>query len=323
VRPAPPKFAVLNDPMRRRLPSLQALQCFEAAARHQSFTRAAQELALTQSAVSRQVAVLEAFLGVALFRRTQHGMALTPAGADYARQVRQRLDALERDAVDVMGRRGQGDSLTLAVVPTFATRWLIPRLPQLAARQPQLLLHFETCTRPFLFTDTGVDAAIWAGTPQQVQQWAGTHAMRLMDEDVLPVCSPHLLRASGYGSGPLTPEQLAALPLLQQATRPDAWRQWFDAQGVDAPRAVAGPRYELFSMQAAAAIAGLGVALMPTLLVQDELASGALVVACPQPLKAQRAYYLVQPQVPQRPALALLKAWLQDVCRQGGATDTR
>ncbi|MFN3957829.1 MAG: LysR family transcriptional regulator, partial [Tepidimonas ignava] len=90
--------------MRRRLPTLQALQCFEAAARHQSFTRAAQELALTQGAVSRQVAALEDFLGVPLFRRTRHGMVLTPAGADYARQVRQRLDALERDTADVMGR---------------------------------------------------------------------------------------------------------------------------------------------------------------------------------------------------------------------------
>lgn len=301
--------------MRRKLPSTQALNCFEAAARHQSFTRAAQELNLTQGAVSRQVAALEAFLGVPLFRRTQHGMVLTPAGADYARQVRQRLDALERDAVDLMGRRGQGDSLTLAAVPTFATRWLIPRLPRLAAQQPELLVHLETCTRPFLFTDTGIDAAVWAGTPQQLQQWAGTQAMHLMDEDVLPVCSPRLLAAAGpVDAQPVEPDALARMPLLQQATRPEAWRQWFDAQGVDAPRAMAGPRYELFSMQAAAAIAGLGVALMPTLLVQDELASGALVVACPRPLKAQRAYYLVQPQVPERPALAVFKAWLTAEC---------
>ena len=296
--------------MRRKLPSTQALNCFEAAARHQSFTRAAQELNLTQGAVSRQVAVLEAFLGVPLFKRTQHGMVLTPAGADYARHVRQRLDALERDAVELMGRRGQGDSLTLAAVPTFATRWLIPRLPGLAAEQPDLLVHIETRTRPFLFTDTGIDAAIWAGTPQQRQQWAGTQATHLMDEDVLPVCSPHLLR----NTQAVTPDELAEMPLLQQATRPEAWRQWFDAQGVNAPRAMAGPRYEQFSMQAAAAISGLGVALMPTLLVHDELASGALVVACARPLKAQRAYYLVQPQVAERPALAVFREWLIGQC---------
>ncbi len=298
--------------MRRKLPSTQALNCFEAAARHQSFTRAAQELNLTQGAVSRQVATLEAFLGVPLFRRTQHGMVLTPAGVDYARHVSQRLDALERDAVELMGRRGQGDSLTLAAVPTFATRWLIPRLRGLATEQPELLVHFETRTRPFLFTDTGIDAAIWAGTPEQLQQWAGTQATHLIDEDVLPVCSPRLL-TDGREVGPGT---LADMPLLQQATRPDAWRQWFDAQGVDAPRATAGPRYELFSMQAAAAMGGLGVALMPTLLVQDELARGVLAVACARPLKAQRAYYLVQPQVPERPALAVFREW---VLRQCGA----
>lgn len=297
--------------MRRRLPTLQALQCFEAAARHQSFTRAAQELALTQGAVSRQVAALEDFLGVPLFRRTRHGMVLTPAGADYARQVRQRLDALERDTADVMGRGGVGDSLTLAAVPTFATRWLIPRLPRLAAQHPQLQIHLETCTRPFMFTDTGIDAALWAGTPQQVQQWAGTTATHLMDEDVLPVCSPRLLPQRQ----PVTPQGLAQLPLLQQSTRPEAWRDWFEAQGVQAPRAMAGPRYELFSMQVAAAIAGLGVALMPTLLVQQELSSGALVVACPRPLQARRAYYLVQPQGPERAALTVFKAWLAAVAR--------
>jgi DNA-binding transcriptional LysR family regulator len=297
--------------MRRRLPSTQALNCFEAAARHQSFTRAAQEMNLTQGAVSRQVAVLEDFLGVPLFRRTQHGMVLTPAGADYACQVRQRLDALERDAVELMGRGGLGDSLTLAAVPTFASRWLIPRLHGLAAEQPDLLVHIETRTRPFLFTETGIDAAIWAGTAQQCQQWAGTQATHLMDEDVLPVCSPRLLPQGQE----VPPDALALMPLLQQATRPEAWRQWFDAQGVDAPRAMAGPRYELFSMQAAAAISGLGVALMPTLLVQAELATGALVVACSRPLKAQRAYYLVQPQGRGRPALQLFHEWVLRQCQ--------
>lgn len=295
--------------MRRKLPSTQALNCFEAAARHGSFTRAAQELNLTQGAVSRQVAVLEDFLGVSLFRRTQHGMVLTPAGSDYARQVQQRLDALERDAVEVMGRRGQGDSLTLATVPTFATRWLIPRLGGLSQKHPELLVHFETRTRPFLFTDTGIDAAIWAGTPQQMQQWAGTQSTLLMKEEVQPVCAPGLLQTTQ----PVDPLTLSQMPLLQASTRPDAWRQWFEAQGIEAPKATAGPRYELFSMQAAAAISGLGIALMPTLLVEQELASGALVVACTQAMAPQRAYYLVQPDMPERPALTVFKQWL---CRQ-------
>ena len=293
--------------MRRRLPSTQALMCFEAAARHQSYTRAAQELALTQGAVSRQVATLEAQLGVALFRRSQHGMVLTAAGADYARQVAQRLDALERDTLDVRSRQGEGDRIAIASVPTFAARWLIPRLPRLAEAHPQLQVHIEARSRPFLFSEVQVEAALFAGTPEQVRQWAGTRARCLMPEEVLPVCSPGLLK----GGRTLSPKALAGLPLLQQTTRPEAWRQWFAAQGVGAEQALAGPRYELFSMQAAAAEAGLGVALMPTLLVQEELASGRLVVACKRPLQGQRAYYLVQPEGPERPALAAFRAWLQ------------
>ena len=145
--------------MRRKIPSTQALACFEAAARHESYTRAAQELSLTQSAVSRQITALEDFLGVPLFRRTRHGVALTPGGLGYWRQVSRRLQGLERDTLDVMAQGGQGGSLALAAVPTFATRWLIPRLPLLAAQHPDIVVHIETRTRPFLFGDTAFDAA--------------------------------------------------------------------------------------------------------------------------------------------------------------------
>jgi len=293
--------------MRRRLPSTQALLCFEAAARHQSFTRAAQELALTQGAVSRQVAALEDLVGAALFRRTQHGMTLTAAGADYARQVGQRLDALERDTLDLRSRGGEGDRLTIASVPTFATRWLIPRLPELERLHPQLQVHIEARTRPFLFSDTQADAALFAGTPDQLRQWAGTRSVLLLPEEVVPVCKPSLLR----GGRPFTPRALAALPLLQQSTRPEACRQWFDAHGVDAEHAMAGPRYELFSMQAAAAACGLGVALVPTLLVRQELEQGTLAIACARPLPGQRGYYLVQPAEGERPALAAFREWLK------------
>lgn len=293
--------------MRRNLPSTQALACFEAAARHESYTRAAQELALTQSAVSRQIIALEEFVGVALFRRTQHGVALTPAGADYARQVTQRLQGLERDTLDVMAHQGRGGAITLAAVPTFATRWLIPRLPDLARQQPELQIHIETRTRPFMFADTGFDAALYAGTPEQVRQWAGTQAELLLQEEVLPVCSPALLQRLGAAG----PQQLAQWPLLQQSTRPDAWRQWFEAQGVEAPLAMTGPRYELFSMLGTAAACGLGVALMPQLLIQSELASHVLTVACHQALRGQRAYYLVTPQFQARPQVAVFRDWLR------------
>ncbi|MCY1518356.1 Glycine cleavage system transcriptional activator [compost metagenome] len=300
--------------MRRKIPPLQTLVCFDAAARHESYTRAAQELALTQSAVSRQVGALEAFLGVALFRRTRHGVALTASGAAYARQIARRLEAMERDTLDAMAHQGEGGSLSLAAVPTFATRWLVPRLRGFAALQPDVVVHIETRTRPFLFADAEFDAALYAGTPAQVENWAGTRALLLMHEDVVPVCSPSLLP---HGKA-VSPEAIAQMPLLQQSTRPDGWRQWFDAQQVDAPTARGGPRYELFSILAAAASHGLGVALMPTMLVADELARGELVVACPRALSAERSYYLVTPErADQRPLLKLFSDWLLAQARQG------
>lgn len=293
--------------MRRKIPSTQSLICFEAAARHESYTRAAQELALTQSAVSRQITALEDFLGLALFRRARHGMALTPAGADYARQIARQLDGMERDTLDAMARQGQGGALQLAAVPTFATHWLIPRLPDFAARHPDVTVHIETRTRPFLFNDTPFDAALYTGTAAQAANWAGTQSIALLDEDVVPVCSPALLA----GRQALTPAAIARMPLLQQSTRPDGWRQWFDAQRVDAPRARGGPRYELFTMIASAATHGLGVALMPALMIRGELARGELVIACDRPLRGQRSYYLVTPAAgEERAALKQFRAWL-------------
>jgi DNA-binding transcriptional LysR family regulator len=293
--------------MRRKIPSTQALACFEAAARHESYTRAAQELSLTQSAVSRQITALEDFLGVPLFRRTRHGVALTPGGLGYWRQISRRLQGLERDTLDVMTRRGLGGALALAAVPTFATRWLIPRLPLLAAQHPDIVVHIDTRTRPFMFGDTEFDAALYAGTAEQVANWPGTHAVLLMQEDVVPVCSPALLQ----GRGNLTPQALAGMPLLQQSTRPYGWRQWFDAHQADAPLAMDGPRYELFSMLAVAAAHGLGVALMPPMLIEAELARGELVEACRQSLTGERSYYLITPlQDEASPVLQLFSAWL-------------
>lgn len=293
--------------MRRKIPSLQALACFEAAARHESYTRAAQELALTQGAVSRQITALEEFLGQSLFRRTRHGVALTERGRDYAAQVAPRLQALEQDTLDAMSTQGSGGTLHLGAVPTFATRWLIPRLPQFHALHPDVTIHIDTRTRPFLFAESGFDAALFAGTPDQISAWAGTRATRLMAEVVVPVCSPALLQ----GAAALSPHDIAALPLLQQSTRPNAWRQWFEAAGVTAVQALAGPRFEQFSMTAAAAACGMGVALVPRMLVDGELQRGELIVACSLPLPEDRAVYLVQPERGDaRPALWLFAQWL-------------
>ena len=294
--------------MRRKIPSSNTLLCFDAAARHRSLTRAAVELSLTQSAVSRQILALEEYLGTALFKRTRHGMELTPVGADYAARVAQRLGAMEQDTLDIMGASAPGGDVHLASVPTFAAQWLIPRLGDFAKAHPGVTVHIDTRTRPFLFADTALDAAIYAGTPEQLQRWAGTQSLHLLDEEVVVVCHPRLLGKRKS----LKVETLASMPLLQQSTRPDAWSQWFAQAKVEAPRALAGPRYEQFSMTVAAAAQGLGLALVPRLLIEPELARGELVIAHPLALASQRGYYLLRPQSAEAAtgALAVFTQWL-------------
>ncbi|MBS7348977.1 MAG: LysR family transcriptional regulator [Comamonas sp.] len=302
--------------MRRRfLPSTQALACFEAAARHQSYTLAAQELALTQSAVSRQIAGLEDLLGLPLFKRTRHGVSLTEAGQQYARQAAHWLQGLEHDTLEVMAHHGKSGSISLAAVPTFATRWLVPRLPLLAQQHPDLLVHIDVRTRPFSFADSHFDAALCAGTPEQLANWPGVQAQWLMDEYIVPVCSPALLdtvvqRGQGRAHQPVRPTEIARLPLLQQSTRPYAWRQWLETAGIPSLHALEGPRYELFSMLAEAATCAMGVALMPPLLIQAELLRGDLVIANALPLQLEHSYYLVTPEGKRSEALERFSTWL-------------
>lgn len=289
--------------MRRKIPSTAALMAFELAARHESFTRAAEDLALTQSAVCRQIASLEDFLGLRLFRRTKRGVTLTEAGLSYSRQVSARLDAVERDTLSVMAHHGRGATIELAVMPTFATRWLLPRLGSFMAEQPDVTVNLTNRTRPFLFADTEFDAALYFGDAG----WPGTEAHFLMRENPTPVCSPRLLA----GREGLIPEDIAGLPLLQQTTRPYAWRQWFGAQEMRVPHDLTGTRLELFSMLAQAAMQDMGVALIPPFLIQEELDSGRLVTPCRRGYLSEKAYYLI---IPERKAetesLAAFRDWL-------------
>jgi DNA-binding transcriptional LysR family regulator len=272
--------------MRRKIPSTTALISFEAAARHESFTKAAEELSLTQGAICRQIASLEEFLSVELFRRSRRGVKLTEAGLSYSRRVATQLDAVERDTLSVMGQQG-ANVIELAVVPTFGTQWLLPRLKDFQQKHPEVTVNLTNRTRPFLFADTDFDAAIYFGDAD----WSGTESHRLMGENPMPVCSPTLL-----GKNPtLTPDAIAELPLLQQTTRPYAWRQWFNSQNLNVPRDMTGPRYELFSMLAQAAMHDMGIALIPPFLIQRELAEKRLVVANSQALSSIKAYYLMIP----------------------------
>lgn len=308
--------------MRRKIPSTTALAAFESAARHQSFTRAADELALTQSAVCRQIASLEAFVGVKLFRRSQRGVILTEAGQRYSDTVRSRLDEVERDTLALMAAGSAGGSLELGVVATFATKWLLPRLPEFQRQHPGISIHLHSRPRPFLFEGSGLDAAIHPSSGP----WPGTEALMLLPETLIAVASPRLIGASPR---PMSADQLADLPLLQISTRPYAWRQWFERFGLRVDHALAGTRMELYSMVIEGAVQGLGMALVPSVLVEGELARGDLVPVLQPALRGDPSTKPMRSSAPQHdqhsglhyaliypenksdlPALQAFKQWL-------------
>ena len=304
--------------MRRMIPSLQSLICFEAAAKHLSYTFAAQELHLTQSAVSRQVQQLEEFLGLNLFNRTRHGVELTQAGEHYFKNIKSHLLGIEQSTLDVMSHKGLGGTLKIGVVPTFATRWLLPRLYKFNEIHPEITIHLETSTKPFLFSDHIFDAAIYTGTPAQIENWPGAKTHYLMNEDVVPVCSadlifkhfPELKGEQGHLTRNLSALEIAQLPLLQQTTRPYIWKEWFDVSEYEHPYALEGQRHELFSMLAVAATHHMGVALIPQRLLEKELRSGELIIASDIKLKGSRAYYFVYSEQQQSPLIAKFIEWL-------------
>jgi len=288
---------------------MEALIAFESAARHQSFTRSADELALTPSAIGRQIAALEDYVGLPLFNRVKRRVSLTEVGEAYAKQVRENLDRIERDTLAVATRRGAEGILELAVIPTFATRWLIPRLPKFYAQHRHITLNLTTRSEPFLFTDTPFIAAIHFGNPV----WPGAITQHLFGEEMVPVCSPQLLNGAAH----LAPAALARLPLLHQSARPDAWRQWLAQARVHDVDCMSGQRYEWFSMLVEAARAGLGVALVPRFFVLAELASKELVIPNEMSLLNDKGYYLVYPESKQNaPLLQPFKQWLLSIARE-------
>lgn len=270
------------------LPSMSALTAFESAGRHLSFSRAAAELHLTQGAVSRQIRQVEETLGLALFERVNQRVFLTDAGRLYLKDVQRALGDLAEATHRVMASAGQGGALTLAVLPTFATRWLMPRLPDFLAGHPDVTVNFVVRLEPFDFAGEPVDAAIHHGEPV----WPGAVCEPLCQESVVPVAAPGTLARLSVA----TPADLACAPLLHQATRPNAWRDWFALAGIDGGNPYLGARFDQFGMIAEAAVAGLGVALMPRFLVDKEIADGRLAVAFDLPLSSGTGYWYVYPE---------------------------
>lgn len=272
--------------MRRKIPSNSALMAFEASARHGSFARAADELALTEGAISRQIGRLEAFLGVTLFERVGNRVRLLPNGERYAAQVRESLDRLERDSQYLMGQPSDGASLDIATIPTFATRWLIPRLGRFREMHPNIIVHLTERMEPFVLVGSGFDAAIHFEHPA----WTGMRTHRLLHETLVPVCHPTFL---DKGEGALS---LDELPRLHRRQNPDAWQRYAQETGIVLTNPAVGARYDLHSMQIEAALAGLGVALVPRLYIEAELAEGRLAAPWPDGNSISKTFCLVLPE---------------------------
>ncbi|MDR0215409.1 MAG: LysR family transcriptional regulator [Comamonas sp.] len=294
--------------MRRKIPSSSALLAFEAAARHGSFARAAQELALTEGAISRQIARLEEFLGMALFERVGNRVRLAPSGVRYAAQVREILERLERESQYLMGQPAGSASLTIAAIPTFATRWLIPRLHRFQQACPHITVHIAERLEPFVLAGSGFDAALHFEHPA----WAGMRSHYLLQELLIPVCSPALLAEYPEGS------TLNDLPRLHRMQNPDAWQRYAQETGISLSNPAVGARFDLHTMLIEAAICGLGVALVPRLYVETELAQGRLLAPWPQSQSVAKNFCLVLPE-PLGLSEAPLQAFVQWILAEAKA----
>lgn len=292
---------------RRLLPSTSMLLAFEAAARAGSFTEAAAELNLTQGAISRQVRALESQLGVELFARVRKSVRLTEAGRRYAEEIEKALQNIRLATLNAMTDR-RGGTLNLAILPTFGTRWLIPRFPAFLEANPDITVNFATKLSPFDFKKEDLHAAIHYGQTD----WPDTESTFLMREETVPVCAPRLLDERSLRRA----EDLLSMPLLQLQTRPSAWREWFNAGGLAAP-ASGGMMFEEISTIAQATVAGLGVSLLPRFLIEAELSNGDLAVVLEMPLKSTFGYYLVTPigRADYAPVVAFRKWLLKTIGR--------
>jgi LysR family glycine cleavage system transcriptional activator len=289
-------------PVARRLPPLNALKAFEAAARHESFTRAAEELCVTQGAVSHQVKALEAELGVRLFNRERQRLVITEAGRAYLVIVREAFDRIAA-GTERLQQREKAGVLTVSTSPNFAAKWLVHRLGRFAETHPEIDLRISASLHHVDFAREEVDLAIRHGDGR----WPGLHVVRLCAEERFPVCNPKLLRGRRALRRPADLRRHTILH-LDDCT---AWGEWLDAAGVAGLDLTRGPILNQASMAIDAAVAGQGVALARTALAAWDLLSGRLVKPFDFALPVSFAYWMVCPRATaDQPKIAAFGAWL-------------
>ncbi|WP_083385739.1 LysR substrate-binding domain-containing protein [Methylomonas sp. LWB] len=251
----------------RRLPPLNALRVFEAAARHLNFSAAAEELCVTHSAVSHQIRLLEDWLGQSVFRRHSGGVHLTTVGASLQQAANHALSLLEASCSDIL-RQTQPEEIVVGAPGSFLANWLIPRLDSFDALNPGIRLRLQTCSDIAELVNRQVDALIVSGNPLMPRN---INVTPLLKETIGPVCSPRL------ASQLQTPEDLTSLTLLHTASHQQAWSNWATALGKPSTFLVSGRQFDHLSLMLEAAATGLGIAIAPALLVERELERGRLV----------------------------------------------
>ena len=287
---------------------MSELHAFVTVARLGSFTRAADKLCVTQGAISRAVSRLETHLGRVLLKRTAHGLTLTHDGHELLQQVEEPLARIEA-ASEALVRRPRHQELSIAAVPTLASVWLVPRLPDFYRRYPDFQLRFVPYRKDEDFSGNTPDAAIMGGTG--VNQWPAWSSDYIIGHEMVPVCHPDRLAARQREGRWREPAELAVEPLLYHTTSPGNWTHWLRAVG--APQAVPNlaTAFDQVSILLRAAMADMGIALVQRCLVREELKAGQLVVPFDLPVELERGYFLCTlPQRRDMPALVTFRDWL-------------
>ncbi len=291
--------------LRKLHPPTHLLRAFVMTVRQSSISRAAEALHLTQSAVSKQILELEGSLGVALFERVRKRLVLTPAGQRYAQAVQAILSQLEAATLDVITSGDGGGALHISCLPTFAAKWLIPRLPDFQKKHPQIALHFVPFAQGYTFDRADLDCSILFGQGH----WPGAAAEYLTGREVMLIAPP------SPKSKPMLkkPQDISKFTLLQHISVPQAWAHWCEAHGVKSANPLAGPQLDQFHSLIRAVMAGMGLALVPRCLVQDDIAAGLVSAPLDDGYLDDSGYYLCYPESrAQMVPLVSFKQWLME-----------
>jgi LysR family glycine cleavage system transcriptional activator len=288
----------------KSLPPLNPLHVFAVVARCGSFTKAAEELRVTQSAVSRQIATLESYLGTRLFRRQQRGIALSAVGSDYANRIEGIFDAISAATTAVV-EGAKSKPVRLRVYTTFASKWLIPRLPLFHREHPHIQVRLSTAVAPVDFARDNVDLAIQVGHGK----WPGMTTVRLFGDVLQPICSPNLLR---QGVAAVDIGSLNQLPLLHSHYRRDDWPDWLAGVGRSDINVDSGTSFTSSILTYQAAEQGMGIAIGQINLLEQEFAAGTLIRLFDRPIERDQAYYVVWPRdAPLNRKLRTFVSWLK------------